>query len=486
MVRLDADICYQAICARDARFDGRFFVAVTSTGIYCRPICPARTPKRANVEFHPSSASAEAAGFRACRRCRPDTVVAAGQWQRGGELVARALRCMADRDAPGVADLAARLCVGARQLQRLFQEHLGASPVQVAQTQRLHFARKLLEETDLPMTAVAFAAGFASVRRFNALVKECSGCTPGVLRGNLRRGAWREGAALSLSLPYRPPFDYDGLLAFLAARAIDGVEHVSDGCYRRTVRGRDGAGIIEVSHDAQRHCLRLHSRGLAPRDLPLLVERVRDLFDLRADPASIHAVLDVCPQVGAVTRRRPGLRVPGAIDGFELAVRAILGQQVSVRGAATLAGRLVARVGEQVPAERGLDRLFPTAAMLAESDLADIGLTRARVTAIRALALAVAQGELVLDVSADPQEARRRLVALPGIGPWTAEYIAMRACRDPDAFPADDLVLRQRTAVNGAPRRAADLLLLAEAWRPWRAYAALALWSAAPTVKEAP
>ncbi len=478
---LDPDVCYRALRSRDARFDGRFFVAVTSTGIYCRPICPARTPLRRNCRFFTAAAAAAEAGFRACRRCRPEASPASAAWHGTSAVVTRALRLVADGalDAGSVAELAEHVGTGERHLRRLFAEHVGASPLAVAATRRVHFAKQLLDETSLPVTTIAHAAGFASVRRFNAAMREAWGTAPRALRRAPAAAA--RGAELVLRLGYRPPFDAVAVLAYLAARAAPGVEEVADGVYRRSVCFAGASGVIAVHPDPKpgAHRLLLHvPAALAPHVRPIAA-RVRRLFDLDADPAPIAAELARDPELARRLRRHPGVRVPGAWSGFELAIRAILGQQVTVAGATTLAGRLAAAHGARLASPSGALRvLAPEAPALARADLAELGVPRARAEALRALARAVAEGGLDLDGGLAPETALRRLEALPGIGPWTAQYVALRALGVPDAFPASDLGLRRALGGAGGPLAARDLERRAEAWRPWRGYAAVLLWTA--------
>jgi AraC family transcriptional regulator of adaptative response / DNA-3-methyladenine glycosylase II len=478
--RLDADLCYRALRTRDRRFDGRFFVAVRSTGVFCRPICPARTPLRENCWFVPSAAAAREAGFRPCLRCRPEAAPGTPAWQGTSATVGRALRLIhaGGLDDGDVEGLAARLGVGARHLRRLFARHVGASPRAVAQTRRVLFAKKLIDETTLPMVEVATAAGYTSVRRFNEAVRRTYGRAP----RELRRAHPRAGDApdLTLRLSLRPPLAWKALLAFLARRAIPGVESIVDGVYRRTLAIDGVPGHVAVRRGDETS-LAATVALRAPAPLVAVVERLRRLFDLEADPGPIAAHLAGDPLLAPAVAAHPGLRVPGAWDGFELAVRAVLGQQVSVRGATTLAGRLAERFGEPCPGDPsgGLDRLFPRPERLARARVETIGLPRTRADAIRALARAVADGALVLDGSADPQATREALRALPGVGDWTAAYVAMRALREPDAFPAGDLVLRRAVSRGGGTASAREVAARAEAWRPWRAYAALYLWQRA-------
>jgi AraC family transcriptional regulator of adaptative response / DNA-3-methyladenine glycosylase II len=476
------DECYRSLASRDARFDGRFFFGVTSTGIYCRPICPARTPRRAHVRVFDCAAAAAAAGFRPCLRCRPETSPGTPAWSGTRATVTRALQLIDEGglDAASVGDLADRLGVGERHLRRLFDEHLGVSPGAVARTRRVHFAKRLLDETDWPMTEVAQAAGFASLRRFNATLRETYGCPPGELRRRARqRAPGPRGEAIGLRVAYRPPFAFADLLAYLAPRALPGVEEVGAGVYRRSVQTAEGGGVVEIVDDSSTSALRIAGWSDDARPIAEWVARARRLFDCTADPAAIASVLEDDPRIGPRLARRPGLRVPGAWCGFEVAVRVILGQQVSVAGATTLAGRLIERFGEPLGRPSGaVTHRFPTPERLARADLASIGLPGARADALRRLARAVAGGRLALDGSTPPDAAREALLALPGVGSWTAEMIALRALGDPDAFPSGDLGLR-RAAADGSDRRpsARALEAASQAWRPWRAYAAMALWS---------
>jgi AraC family transcriptional regulator of adaptative response / DNA-3-methyladenine glycosylase II len=475
---LDFDSCYRAVTARDARFDGRFYTGVTSTGIYCRPVCPARTPARRNVTFFTDAAAAEGAGFRPCKRCRPEACPGSPDWDFRGDLVGRALRLIDDGliDEHGVRGLARRLAVTERHLHRLFADELGAPPLAVARHRRLRLARRLLAETAMPVTDVAFASGFGSVRQFNASVRDTYGLAPSELRGP-GRGPTRP-AALELRLAVRPPYDPHALLTFLAARAIPGVEEVevAAGRYARTVPEEQGAGAgtIELLARDDHVLLRAGVPGL--RGVARLVARCRRLFDLDADSCAVNDVLAADPLLAPLVSARPGLRVPGAYDGFELAIRAVLGQQVSVAAASTLAGRLVARCGVPLAGATpgGLTHLFPTAAQVAEADLSGLGLTGQRLRTLRALATAVAAGDIDLDGGADPAETAERLLAVPGIGPWTVGYVAMRALGDPDAFPVADLGLRHAFEALDPGGRLPERT---EKWRPWRAYAAMHLWT---------
>ncbi len=485
---LDFDTCYRAVLARDPRFDGRFFTAVTSTGIYCRPVCPARTPARGNMRFYPHAGAAEAAGFRACRRCRPETSPGSPEWNVRADLAGRAVRLIADGyvDEHGVDGLARRLAVTERHLRRLLVAELGAGPLALARSMRTQTARRLLAETTMPITEIAFASGFSSVRQFNATFVESYGMPPSALRPALRRPAPPEGrpgpdgAWLTLKLACREPFDGAALLGFLALRAVPGVEQVTGNRYARTIRAPGGPGLIELTmpdepgaavRPGPRHVL-LRARLPRLRGVGQVVSRCRQLLDLDADACAINAVLAADGLLAPLVAARPGLRVPGTYDGFEIAVRAVLGQQVSVPAARTLAGRLADQFGTRLQTpEQSPSILFPGPADLAEADLSGLGLTTARQATLRALGAAVAGGTVELDHGADPQQTAARLAELPGIGPWTISYILMRAVGDPDAFPASDLGLRRALERLGGSTAQADR------WRPWRAYAAVHLWT---------
>ncbi len=482
---MDHDACYRALATRDARFDGRLFVAVKTTGIYCRPICPARTPKPQNVIFFASAAGAQAAGFRACLRCRPETAPDLAAWKGTSNTVSRALALIETGalDDADVEGLAGRLGVGERQLRRLFRQHLGASPVAVAQTRRVLLAKQLIHQTRLPMTEVALASGFGSVRRFNETFQRLYDRPPASLRrGEGEAESLAAGGWLTLTLPYRPPYDWDGLLAFLAARAIAGVESVTAAGYARTIALGEESGVLKVEALAgDRLGVAIRFPRLAA--LPTIIAKVRRVFDLAADPAAIGEHLGRDPLLAPLVAARPGLRVPGAWDGFELAVRAILGQQITVGAATVLAGRLARDFGEPLPAALagavpGLTHVFPSARRLAAADLSALGMPRARIAALSSLAAAVAADPLIFGPRRGLDEAIAKLKALPGIGEWTAQYIAMRELREPDAFPAADVgLMRALTGSDGRRPTPAELLARAEPWRPWRAYAALHLWA---------
>jgi AraC family transcriptional regulator of adaptative response / DNA-3-methyladenine glycosylase II len=480
---MDDDACYRALSTRDARFDGRLFVGVKTTGIYCRPICPARTPKRENVRFFPSAAAAQSAGFRPCLRCRPETSPDLAAWRGASNTVARALSlieegALDDADVEGLAD---RLGVGERQLRRLFRKHLGASPVAVAQTRRVLLAKQLIHETRLPMAQVALAAGFGSVRRFNETFQQLYARPPASLR---RLGGPDQpvghGEAVLLTLPYQPPYDWDAMLAFLRLRAIPGVEREDAGRYERTLAIGGAAGVIRVEPAAKSR-LAVSVRFPRISALPTIIARVRRVFDLAADPVAIANHLGQDPALAPLVAARPGLRVPGAWDGFELAIRAILGQQITVTAARGLAAKLVAAHGERLPeglAAEGLTHVFPSPQRLLGADFAALGMPKARAAALKAMTEAVAADPLIFGPRRSLEDAVSALKALPGIGEWTAQYIAMRELREPDAFPAADIGLMRALADETGRRPSpAELSARAEAWRPWRAYAALHLWS---------
>jgi AraC family transcriptional regulator of adaptative response / DNA-3-methyladenine glycosylase II len=477
-MELDVDHCYRAAAAKDARFDGWFFTAVTSTGIYCRPSCPARTPKRANVRFYATAAAAQAAGFRACKRCRPDATPGSPEWDARGDLVGRAMRLIADGvvDREGVAGLARRVGFTERHLHRRLVEAVGAGPLSLARAKRTQTARILLETTGLPMTDVAFAAGFASVRQFNATVRDVFATTPGELRRRARSGHAPAAGGVHLRLAHRVPIDAAGLVAFLGRRAVPGVEEVEDGTFRRSLRLPHGSGVVALRPAAGHVEATFHLEDL--RDLGTAVERCRRLLDLDADPVAVTDALGDDPVIGPLAEAAPGRRVPGHVDGGELAVRAVLGQQVSLAGAATLAARLVAAHGDLLPQPLGgVTHLFPAPGALAAADPEGLAMPRARRGALLGLAAALASGEIELDAGADRARARAALHALPGLGRWTVEYVAMRALRDPDAFLPTDLGVRHALEALGADGSPAAAEQLAERWRPYRAYAVQHLWA---------
>ena len=471
---LDADTCYRALAARDPRFDGLFFVGVATTGIYCRPVCTARTPGPDRCSFFRSSAEAEKSGFRACFRCRPELAPGNAEVDAVQRIVELAVASIEEGylDDHSVDELSESLGVGARHLRRAMVDAIGVTPVELAQTCRLALAKQLLQDTSISIADVAFASGFSSVRRFNAVFRKRFAMPP----SKVRRG--RSGTdRLRLRLDYRPPFDWPALLAFLEARAIPGVERVDGETYRRVVAypERGGAGVVRVALDRGNALLVEVDAELAPA-LTKIVARLRALFDLDARPDAIATHLREDPLLRPAVDAQPGLRVPGAFDPFETLVRTILGQQVSVRGATTLTGRLVERLGVPSEHEEGLTHVFPTARVVAATsaeDIASIGLPKKRAQTIRAVALAF-EARALTPRGVDLEAFEAQLVALPGVGPWTAGYAAMRVLHHPDAFPAGDLVLEK---VTGSSRAA--LSARAQAWRPWRAYAAMYLWSLA-------
>jgi AraC family transcriptional regulator, regulatory protein of adaptative response / DNA-3-methyladenine glycosylase II len=483
----ESDRFWQAVEGGDPRFDGWVFCGVKTAGIYCRPSCPARTPKRANVCFFASAAAAQLAGFRACKRCRPDATPGSPEWDLRADMVGRAMRLIADGvvDREGVAGLAARLGYAERHVHRQLVAVVGAGPLALARAQRAQTARVLIETTALSITDVAFAAGFRSVRQFNATVQEVFASTPSALRAQAQRqGRAHDSGALSLRLPYRLPLDGAGLIGFLGLRAVPGVEQIQDGAYSRSLRLPHGPGAVEL-RPAEGHVLARY-RLADLRDLGTAVQRSRALLDLDSDPQSVVDVLGDAPLLGALVRGAPGRRVAGTVDSHELAVRAVLGQQVSLRAAATHAARLAQRYGEPLARPFGtVTHLFPTAGALAEAEPAALAMPVARRRALLALVGALARGELVIDAGADRARARHQLLGLAGIGPWTTEYIAMRAMRDPDAFIASDLGVRHALERLGCDPRPAQVSALAERWRPYRAYAVQHLWASLHPAGEA-
>jgi AraC family transcriptional regulator of adaptative response / DNA-3-methyladenine glycosylase II len=488
-MKLEHEICYRALQARDARFDGQFFTAVRTTGIYCRPICPAPTPRPENCFFLPSAAAAQEAGFRPCLRCRPEVSPKLTQSFEGGAVVSRALRLIGEGalDENSLEELAGRVGVTERHLRRLFLQHLGASPSTVAQTRRILFAKQLLDETTLPVTEVGLAAGFNSLRRFNEVILKTYQRSPRELRrGRDFETVGKQPALTSLKLPYSQPFNWPAMAAFLKGRATAGVEEVGDTFYRRTIRLDGQHGLVEVRYLPGQPYLLANIRFPKVTALGQIVERLRRMFDLGANSLEIEAHLSRDPYLGRIVAALPGLRVPGAWDRFELAVRAILGQQVSVTAATTLAGRLVEKYGEPLALDGvpealgGLRFVFPAPAVLAEADISRLGMPRSRGNAILALANAVAENPQLLDEAGSLEESVKKLSGLPGIGPWTAQYIAMRALREPDAFPGADLGLLKAIRPENGKLTPAQLEKRAESWRPWRAYAALYLWSGLP------
>jgi AraC family transcriptional regulator, regulatory protein of adaptative response / DNA-3-methyladenine glycosylase II len=473
---LDFERCYRVLCSRDARFDGWFVVAVSSTGIYCRPSCPAITPRRENVTFLRTAAAAQRAGFRACKRCRPDASPGSPEWNQRADVVGRAMRLIADGviDREGVDGLARRVGYSRRQLQRQLVSELGAGPLAIARAHRAQTARQLIESTSLPFGQIAFAAGFGSPRQFNDTMREVFACTPSELRARHRNDPSSTPGALTLHLPARMPFAGDQLLSFLGQRAVPGVESYRDGVYMRALRLPRGHGIVELQ--AAPKGLRCQLRLEDLRDLGPALQRCRRLTDLDADPAGIAEVLGEDPVVGPLVPAHPGLRVAGAVDGPEMAIRAVLGQQITVAAARTLAGSLAAEAGERLSlAGDGVQSQFPAPAAVADATH-HLRMPARRRETIRRLATALADGSITLDEGCDPRDAIRGLEAIPGIGPWTTGYIAMRALGDPDAYPERDAGVRHALSrFNGGGVR--DETTVAERWRPWRAYAVAHLWA---------
>jgi AraC family transcriptional regulator of adaptative response / DNA-3-methyladenine glycosylase II len=469
----------RARISRDRRFDGKFFIAVKTTGIYCRPVCPAPSPKSANVVYFESAASAAEAGFRPCLRCRPEAAPGTPAWLGTSAVVRRALRLIHDGalDRISVDELATKIGIGPRHLHRLFIEHVGASPLAVAHTRRLHFAKRLLDETRLSVTEIALASGFKSLRRFNDAFQRTYARAPRDLRKLRQTQSAADATEVVMRLAFRPPYDWDHVRAFLAMRTIPGVERIDANGYARTMNSEGGIVLVRMQVNEADHALELRVRGAAPTLLFQISTAARRMFDLSADPSRIASTFSADPLLAPLIKKRPGLRIPGAWDAFECAVRAVLGQQVSVAAARTLAARLVVRTGRALPNEvDGLTHLFPSPADLANANLDGLGITGSRIRALQALARAVAEKQL--DFSAGVDEVIAALTALPGFGAWTAQYIAMRALGEPDAFPTGDLVLRRMASTTDKPLSIRELESRAEAWRPWRGYAVMHLWAA--------
>ena len=476
-MNLNPDQCYQAVLTRDARFDGRFFVAVRTTRIYCRPICRVKTPMRKNCRFYSRAAAAEVAGFRPCKRCRPELAPGNSPMDISSQL-ARATAFHINQDFladHSLSDLAGKLHITDRQMRRVFHDEFGVSPVEFWQTQRLLLAKQLLTDSRLTVTSVALASGFRSLRRFNAMLKERYRMSPTELRKRQAGYAPESLSELSFRLSYRPPYDWDRLIGFLSQRTVPGVEAVRDGVYYRTVeierQGKKFSGTIEVRNEADRHMLSVRLSDALLLVCAIVLERVKRLFDLDADPVAIDKAM------GPLAAKRPGLRLPGSFDSFEMAVRAILGQQISVAGARTLAGRVVLRFGTPLRTENPeLTYLFPTPQRIARatmSEIAKLGIIGKRAETIIALARAMANGQLLLEPGRRIEEMLNQLQKISGIGEWTAQYLAMRALSWPDAFPHTDLGVRKALGET----KPAKILAIAERWRPWRAYAALHLWT---------
>lgn len=487
-MHLDAAACHRAARARDARYDGRFFTCVKTTGIYCRPICPARHAKFENCIYLPTAAAAQEAGFRPCLRCRPESSPDLDAWRGTSATVSRALKLIeaGALDAGDVAALADRLAIGERHLRRLFHRHIGAAPVTVAQTRRVLLAKQLIHQTGLNMTQVALASGFGSVRRFNETFQHLYQRPPGELR---RRAATRPSSSLapglSLLLPYRAPYDWEAMMQFLARRAITGLEVVTPARYTRVIELGGTPGTIAVTHVPAKSSLRVVVRFPRLNALPTIITRLRRMFDLSADPGAIASVLALDPVLAPLVAARPGLRVPGGWDGFEIAVRAVLGQQVTVRVATRLVGQLVAAAGQPVAGldAEGLSHAFPRPERLDRRALDGVGIPLSRAAALIGLAAAARNDARLFDPRSDLSAAVMRLKELPGVGEWTAQYIAMRALGESDAFPAGDAAVRTALMNRGHRLTPGELLARASAWSPWRAYAVLHLWMAeAPTI----
>jgi AraC family transcriptional regulator, regulatory protein of adaptative response / DNA-3-methyladenine glycosylase II len=480
----DFERCYRAVQSKDARFDGWFVTAVLTTRIYCRPSCPVRPPFARNVRFYPTAAAAQRAGFRACKRCRPDASPGSPEWNVRGDVVARTMRLIADGtvDREGVGGLAAHLGYTTRQLERLLQAEVGAGPLALARAQRAQTARVLIETTELPFGDVAFAAGFSSIRQFNDTVRLVFESTPTALRkraavrsASLKYGANSPGA-LRLRLPVRTPFAYDGVFGHLAAGIVPGCEEVRDGAYRRSLRLPRGSAVVTLAPAVDHVRCQLVLDDF--RDLTTAIARCRRLLDLDADPEAVVDALTGDPELAPVVKKAPGQRIPRTVDEAELAVRAVLGQQVSTKAARTHAGRLVAAYGRPVHDPEGaLTHTFPSVEQLVEIDPLHLAVPRARQRTLNALVAGLADGSVVLDAGSDWESARAQLLALPGIGPWTAEVIAMRALGDPDAFPASDLGLRLAAKQLGLPDEQRRLTEHSARWRPWRSYATQHLWT---------
>lgn len=475
----DFDSWYRAAESRDERFDGVVYIGVRSTGVYCRPSCPAIMPKRSNVLFFPTAAGAQAAGFRACRRCRPEVAPGSPEWNARADVVGRAMRLIADGvvDREGVGGLSRRLGYTSRHIHRQLQAEVGVGPLALARAHRAQTARMLLDATRMPMADVAFASGFASVRQFNDVTRRVFGATPSQLRSRSKQLPMN--GAVSVRMPLRSPYAIDETLSFLRPRCAPGVEVVEDGTYRRSVRLPHGYGIVEVVPAGDYFTCRAHVKDV--RDLGTLVQRCRSFLDLNSDPVAIHDALCRDPCLRPALERLPGLRIVGTLDAHELAVRAVLGQQVSVKAAASAAHRLVELIGTRVDDAHGLTHMFPSVETIAEADLSAMGMPESRRRTVTRLAWALATGELVLDAGVDRSDVRSRLLAMPGIGPWTASYIAMRALNDPDAFPPGDRGALRGAAALGLAIDVGELDARSARWRPWRAYALQYLWAADAT-----
>ena len=479
----DFDRCYRAVQSKDARFDGWFVTAVLTTKIYCRPSCPVRPPYAKNMRFYPTAAAAKRAGFRACKRCRPDASPGSPEWHVRGDVVARTMRLIADGtvDRDGVTGLASRVGYTVRQLERLMQAEVGATPLALARAQRTQMARVLIETTQMPISDVAFAAGFASIRQFNDTVRAVCDLTPTMLRSRARTRLDGDDAVgtgvMSLRLPVRAPFAFEGLFGHLAASAVPGVEEVRDGAYRRTLRLPHGTGIVSLTPHPDHVRCRLVLEDF--RDLSTATARCRRLLDLDADPEAVVDALSADEQLASLITKAPGQRIPRTVDEHELAIRVVLGQQVSLAAARTHAGRIARAYGDRVDdPDGGLTHVFPSVHQLSEIDPQHLAFPKARQRSLAALVTALADGTVRLDAGCDWNVAREQLLALPGIGGWTAEMIAMRGLGDPDAFPATDLGVRVAAQQLGLPDAPRLLTERSSSWRPWRSYATQHLWTA--------
>ncbi len=479
---LDRQTCERARLAKDPRFDGLFFVGVLSTGIYCRPRCPARSPKSENIVYFPSAAAAAEAGLRPCLRCRPEAAPGSPAWNGTSATVSRAMLLIRQGalNEGSVEDLASKVGVGGRHLRRLFQSHIGASPKSLATTQKILFAKKLLSETDMPVTQIAFASGFGSIRRFNWAFQQAYGSTPSAIRRRNNSSQTTAGDLFqcTLTLSYRPPFDWQQMLEFFESRAIPGVERVSEGVYRRTIRLSETSGVISVTHSATGNALQLTVALSESRDLISVVERLRRMFDLDANMTAIHDVLAADPLLASSVLKQPGLRLPGAWEPLEAAIRAVVGQQVSVKAARTVLGRIAAKAGPGFASADcpKLTRFFPTAHELSTADLEGIGIPGVRIRTAQELAQAVDRERLSFVVKGSLSDFTKQLTRIHGIGDWTAQYIAMRAMGEPDAFPAGDLGIIKALQDGNKRLTLKQIRERADKWRPWRAYAAMYLW----------
>ncbi len=476
-MELDTEACYRIIQARDARFDGAFFTAVTTTRIYCRPICPARTPHRKNVKFYRYAASAEADGFRPCKRCRPETAPGTPAWNGTSTTVSHALRLIANGflDDHRLEELATLLGMGERHLRRLFIEHLGVGPSAIAQSRRVHFAARLVRETDLPVSRVALSAGFGSIRQFNDAFRRAFDGPPSSMRGHRSNGTPR---TFTLTLAYRPPMQWEHMLDFFRKRAVRGVEEVTDRSYRRSISLRGSTGVLDVAPSKSANSVDVTIEGIDATALGEVVRRVRRMFDLDADPDSIARHLSCDPLLAPIVAAAPGMRIPSTWDPFEAVVRAVLGQQISVAGAITIAGRLADSHGRRIAAQGTISRVFPGPSDLANADLSSLGVPASRAKTLVSVARAALGGDVKLDGSQTLEQVSSALEAVPGIGPWTVQYVALRGLGEPDVFPETDLVIRKALDSLGYPRGKDERKEAISRLSPWRGYATLYFWSA--------